>query len=148
MHGSFKHLLHLLPLLHLYSISQSWDFSPGFPQRTPNSLVSSPISLQLTPYLLLTSLFQTLLFTWLSLAQSLRHFKFLWEHFSGTPQAVPLVIWSTMIPRQESTIPHDDFCLFYLCSLDCGEFPHVLRLNTKFVERTHARSKFCLPCHI
>lgn len=52
VHGSLKHLLNLSPLLHLYSLSQSQDFSPGFPQIPPASLVSNFISLLVILYLM------------------------------------------------------------------------------------------------
>lgn len=141
VHGSLKHLLNLSPLLHLYSLSQSQDFSPGFPQIPPASLVSNFISLLVILYLmpawtwthedLSTPLpfFKRSSLPGCLLLSLTTYFKFLSDPFYDALRCSIASLTKYNIPSRKYIM----ISLFYLCSLDCGEVPCIPRLNRHYI---------------
>lgn len=145
MHGSLKHLLNLSPLLHLYSLSQSQDFSPGFPQIPPASLVSSFISLLVILWHHFPSS-NTPLYLVVSCSVFTTYFKFLSDPFYDALSCSIASLTKYNIPSRKYIM----ISLFSISALWTVErfliFPDST--DTTFVECTHARIKFCLACHI
>lgn len=157
LYRSLKHLLNLSLLTHLYSLSQSWDFSPGFPHVSHScltglqfclpprhSLLAATVSFNRWRSECITSLLQTLLFTWWSLAQSSR----LISSFYGNPFLTPSVCSTAYVANLDTPSRKCYSTWWFFSFLSPLTAPMFLdSADTEFVECTHARIKCCLTCH-